>query len=151
MNISDYLTVEERQALTRKSDLRGFAVLGTTWLSILAVFALVTTWTNPFTLLLAVILLAGRQLGLAVIMHDFGHNTLFRTRAFNRFFGQWFAALRPNTLFDPHKASWGMAKILAEGGAELEHTLLTGARDENPQGRIYLYKLGAALHAVDDV
>jgi fatty acid desaturase len=92
MNISDYLSAEERQALTRKSDLRGFAVLGITWLSILAVFALVTTWTNPLTLLLGVVLLAGRQLGLAVIMHDCGHNTLFRTRAFNRFFGQWFAA-----------------------------------------------------------
>jgi fatty acid desaturase len=92
MNISDYLQKNEIRYFTTKSDGQAWLTVAITWLGILAVFAMVTLWTNPLTLLLAVILLSGRQLGLAVIMHECGHHTLFRSESLNGFVGQWFAS-----------------------------------------------------------
>ena len=39
------------------------------------------------------VLLAGRQLGLSVLMHEAGHNTLFASRVLNQWVGQWLCAL----------------------------------------------------------
>jgi fatty acid desaturase len=105
MNVSDYLSREEISEFTRRSDARAAWVVLVSWASLLAVFWFVDTWTNPATILLAVALLAGRQLGLAVIMHECGHNTLFKSRALNRFVGQWLAA-NPN-FADLHKYAAG--------------------------------------------
>ena len=92
MKISDYLEKDEVRYFTAKSDAQAWFTVAVTWLGILAVFAMVTVWTNPLTLMLAVILLSGRQLGLAVIMHECGHHTLFRTEKLNQFVGQWLAS-----------------------------------------------------------
>lgn len=67
-------------------------VLGN-WLCIAAIFGAVATWTNPVTIVVAVVLLAGRQLALSVLMHDCGHRTLFRTARLNDVIGQWLCAL----------------------------------------------------------
>jgi fatty acid desaturase len=48
---------------------------------------------NPLTILLALLVIPGRQLSLAVLMHEAGHGTLFRTPWLNRWVGQWFCAL----------------------------------------------------------
>ena len=63
------------------------------WLAIAAIFAVAAAWPNPLTLVLAVVLLAGRQLGLSVLMHECGHRTLFRTPWLNDRVGQWLCAL----------------------------------------------------------
>ncbi len=67
-------------------------VLGN-WLCIAAILGAVATWTNPVTIVVAVVLLAGRQLALSVLMHDCGHRTLFRTAQLNDVIGQWLCAL----------------------------------------------------------
>src|SRR3546814_16641446 len=36
--------------------------------------------------------IGGRQLGLAILMHDAAHGLLFRTRRWNEFAGQWLCA-----------------------------------------------------------
>jgi fatty acid desaturase len=93
MKINDYLTRDEVAQFTAKSDLHaGRLVLGN-WLAIAAIFAIVATYTNPVTIVLAVILLGGRQLGLSVLMHECGHRTLFRTAKLNDVIGQWLCAL----------------------------------------------------------
>lgn len=92
MKASDYLDKEEIRAFTRRSDLAGAWLVAWNWLLIGAIFAVTITWTNPLTLLLAVILLGGRQLGLAVLMHETGHKTLFRTQKLNDLVGQWLCA-----------------------------------------------------------
>jgi fatty acid desaturase len=89
---SDYLTKDELRRFTARSDLAGFALILGAWLSIGLIFAMVALWPNVLTVLLAVLLLGGRQLGLAVLMHEAGHKTLFRTTALNDRIGQWFAA-----------------------------------------------------------
>jgi fatty acid desaturase len=92
MKISDYLDKDEVRYFTSRSDWLAWRTIAITWASILAVFWMVDTWTNPSTILLAIILLAGRQLALAVITHECGHHTLFKKESLNRFVGQWLAA-----------------------------------------------------------
>ena len=93
MKISDYLTKEEIARFTAKSDFHAWRLFLANWLSIAAIFAVVGAFPNPLTIALAVILLAGRQLGLSVLMHEAGHRTLFRTPWLNDVLGQWFCAL----------------------------------------------------------
>ena len=93
MRISDYLTREDIARFTAKSDFHASRLLLANWLSIAAIFAVVGAFPNPLTIVLAVMLLAGRQLGLSVLMHEAGHRTLFRTPWLNDVLGQWFCAL----------------------------------------------------------
>jgi fatty acid desaturase len=77
------LSRDEIRAFTRTSNLRGaVAVLGT-WAIIAAAFALVIAVPNPATVIAAVVVIGGRQLALAVAMHEGAHGTLFRTRWLN--------------------------------------------------------------------
>lgn len=92
MKPSDFLSKEEIQAFTARSDLHGARVVFINWILIAATFAAVAVWTNPLTILLAIIVLGGRQLGIAVLMHEAGHKTLFKTHRLNDFIGQWFCA-----------------------------------------------------------
>ena len=93
MRISDYLSREQVAYFTGKSDLQAWRLVLGNWLAIAAIFALVAAWPNPLTLVLAIVLLAGRQLGLSVLMHECGHRTLFRTAKLNDVVGQWLCAL----------------------------------------------------------
>ena len=92
MKISDYLSKDEARYFASRNDWLAWRTVVITWISILAVFWLVDLWTNPLTIFLAIVLLAGRQLALAVIVHECGHHTLFRKESLNRFAGQWLAA-----------------------------------------------------------
>lgn len=95
MERTQYLSKDEIALFTSKSNWLAWRTLLVSWLSLLAVFWAVDTWTNPLTILLGIVLLAGRQLGLAVIMHECGHNTFFKQRWLNQFVGQYLAA-NPN-------------------------------------------------------
>jgi fatty acid desaturase len=93
MKISDYLSKEDIAQYTAKSDFHGWRLLLGNWLAIVAIFVVVAAYTNIFTVVLAVALLGGRQLGLAVLMHECGHRSLFKTHKLNDILGQWFCAL----------------------------------------------------------
>tara|TARA_B110000503_G_scaffold38738_2_gene63647 strand:- start:28172 stop:29077 length:906 start_codon:yes stop_codon:yes gene_type:complete len=93
MKVGDFLTRDEVACFTAKSDWQAWRMVLGTWLFIAAIFATVAVWPNPLTLLVAVILLAGRQLALSVLMHDCGHHTLFRSAWLNDIVGQWLCAL----------------------------------------------------------
>ena len=54
---------------------------------------LAASYPGVLTSLLVLVLLPGRQLGLAVLMHEAGHGSLFATSAWNRWVGQWLCAL----------------------------------------------------------
>ncbi len=93
MKIGDYLSKDEIRYFTSKSDWHAWRLLLANWLGIAAIFAVVAAFPNPLTILAGIVLLAGRQLGLSVLMHEAGHRTLFKTPWLNDFFGQWFCAL----------------------------------------------------------
>lgn len=78
--------------MTARSDLWATFLLLKTWLLIALIFWAVTNWTNPLSILVALFLLGGQQLGLTVIMHECGHQTFFSSKKLNAFFGQYFAA-----------------------------------------------------------
>jgi fatty acid desaturase len=52
----------------------------------------VALWPNPLSVLAALCVIGGRQLGLAVLMHEAAHASLFRSRALNEWVGQWLCA-----------------------------------------------------------
>ncbi|MEZ5571473.1 MAG: fatty acid desaturase family protein [Halioglobus sp.] len=93
MKVSEYLSREDVAYFTSKSDWRAWRMVLATWLFIAVIFATVAAWPNPLTIVAAVILLAGRQLALSVLMHDCGHHTLFRSARLNDIVGQWLCAL----------------------------------------------------------
>ena len=87
--LKDYLSAEEIKAFTEHSDWKAFGVLSLNYGIIALAFVLLAFEFNLFTLVLALFLLAGRQLGLAVLMHECAHNSFFKTRALNRWVGKW--------------------------------------------------------------
>ncbi len=105
MERTQYLSNDEVRHFSSKSDWLAWRTFLVTWVGLLAVFWMVDTWTNPFTILLALLLLPGRQLGLAVITHECGHTTFFKTKALNQTVGLYLAA---NVVFtDMHNYARG--------------------------------------------
>ena len=89
---SELLTPEQVQRLRGKSDFVGALLVLHAWALILGSMALFVWWPNPFTFLLAVMVIGGRQLGLAILMHDAAHGLLFANRRLNDFVGAWLCA-----------------------------------------------------------
>ncbi|MEL6182993.1 MAG: fatty acid desaturase family protein [Myxococcota bacterium] len=85
-------TPEEIRDLRKVSDLAGVRMIATDWGLILLSLAVVAAWPNPLTVAGAVVVIGVRQLGLAVLMHEASHRTLFRSRWLNDAAGNWLAA-----------------------------------------------------------
>lgn len=83
---------EEIAQLTARSDLRGAWALLSTWAIIAGAFAMLALWPHPLTFVLALIVIAGRQLCLAVLEHEGAHGTLFKTRWANDVLTDWLCA-----------------------------------------------------------
>jgi fatty acid desaturase len=90
--VSDYLGPEQTSMLRGKSDLVGALLVLHAWALIAGSMALFVWWPNPFTFLLAVMVIGGRQLGLAILMHDAAHGLLFANRRLNDWTGSWLCA-----------------------------------------------------------
>lgn len=92
MKISDIATREELLPFTQRSNLLGAGAVAFNWACVAAIFAGVSLWPNPLTILVGIALLGGRQLGFAALMHDAGHRTLFASARANELVGQWLCA-----------------------------------------------------------
>src|SRR5215467_3381677 len=86
------LTPGEMAAVRARSDVTGLLCVAHAWLVIGAAMAVYALWPNPLTFLAAVIVIGGRQLGLAILMHDAAHGVLTRTKWLNEWVGQWLCA-----------------------------------------------------------
>ena len=75
---SDYLSAEQIRTLRGKSNLVGALLVLHAWALIVASMALFVWWPNPFTFLVAAMVIGCRQLGLAILMHDAAHGLLKR-------------------------------------------------------------------------
>jgi fatty acid desaturase len=78
--------------LTQRSSWRGIYLVAHAWSLIAAATALVALWPNPLTWLLAVTITGGRQLGLAILMHEAAHGTLHPNPRVNFFLGEYLCA-----------------------------------------------------------
>lgn len=75
-----------------KSDLAGVRMIAFSWGLAAACFALVMWRPGVLTVLSAMLVLGGRQLGLGILMHDAAHRTLLKSAAANEWAGQWLCA-----------------------------------------------------------
>tara|TARA_R110002073_G_scaffold39422_5_gene112460 strand:+ start:3262 stop:4149 length:888 start_codon:yes stop_codon:yes gene_type:complete len=85
--LSDALSRNELRDLSRPSDWQGALMLAGDLALLIAAFALAIwqPWLSP----LSVLVIAGRQLAFAIVMHDCAHKSLFRTLWLNEFAGKW--------------------------------------------------------------
>ena len=76
----DAVTRAEIDELLERDDRRSWLSLAANWGLIAAAFALVAWAPNALTIVVALMVIGGRQLGLAVLMHEAAHRTLFADR-----------------------------------------------------------------------
>jgi len=86
------LTPEERKALLTIDPIQSWWMVASNWLLIFAAMALVAWAPNPLTIIVALFVIAARQLGMAIVMHEAAHRTLFRNRRLNDAVGNWLGA-----------------------------------------------------------
>ena len=113
---SDLMTAEEKLSLLCRSDAKAVTMVAGTWGLVFALLLLAGYYPNPLTISMVFLLLPGRQLSLAVLMHEAGHGTLFTSRRLNQWVGQWLCAL----------PTLGNLSTYATG--HLEHHRLAGTR-----------------------
>ncbi len=89
---SDILSSEQSHELRQRSDIWGFWLVVHCWILIAGAMTLYAYYPNIYTLILGIIIVGGRQLGLAVLMHEGSHGMLFKTRHLNERITQWFTA-----------------------------------------------------------
>ena len=92
MRIHDHFSKIELQQLLARSDAQAWLAVLTSWVLVALAFALVALWPNPLTILLALIVIGGRQLGFGALMHECGHGSLFATKGLNSWVGKWLCA-----------------------------------------------------------
>ena len=92
MTWQEALSPAERRELLVVRDWRAWLSIGLDWALVGASFALVARAPNPFTVLLAIAVIGGRQLGFAILMHEAAHRILLRDRRWNDWVGNWLCA-----------------------------------------------------------
>jgi fatty acid desaturase len=112
------LTRDEVAALLEQRDLRSWLSIATNWGLVAASFALVARWPNPLTVVLALFVIGGRQLGFAILMHEAAHRTLLRDRRWNDWVGNWLCAYPVWGDLRPYRAY------------HLQHHAKTGTRED---------------------
>jgi fatty acid desaturase len=92
MKAHDILSRQEIVQLMSKSNLRGTWLVLSCWAWVIAAMLLVAIWPNVVTIITALLIIGGRQLSFAILMHDCGHNSLFKSTKLNQFIGTWLVA-----------------------------------------------------------
>jgi len=90
--VRSVLSPEERKALLRINPLRSWWMVASNWILVFTAMAVVAWRPNPLTVILSLLLIGGRQLGMAVVMHEAAHRTLFSNRRLNDWVGNWLGA-----------------------------------------------------------
>ena len=83
---------DERRALLTVQDWRAWLSIGVDWGLVALSLALVAWAPNPLTVVVAIAVIGGRQLGFAILMHDAAHRILLRDRRWNDWVGNWLCA-----------------------------------------------------------
>jgi len=90
---SRWISAQEKMQLLRRRNSYAALLVARTWALIFLLLLAAGYFPNLLTIALVFVLLPGRQLSLAVLMHEAGHGTLFSSAGANRWVGQWLCAL----------------------------------------------------------
>jgi fatty acid desaturase len=112
--MSQYLSNAELKQLGRLSNWRGLGSIAWTWGVIFACFALYSVWPSVWTFAIGWLVMSGRHLALAILMHEGAHFLLLRNKRWNDRVGSWLTAYPAmvNMLvyraihLQHHKATW---------------------------------------------
>ena len=88
----EILKEDEIEFLKKKDDKTGSLLILHAWFVILLCVLIYSLFPNIITFFLAVILIGGRQLGLAILMHEGAHGLINNKIKTNDFISQWFCA-----------------------------------------------------------
>lgn len=92
MRAKELLTPEQLAAVRERHDWKAVLLICHAWGVIFAAMACFVWWPNVVTFLLAAAVIGGRQLGLAILMHDGAHGLLLRDHGWNMWVSQWLLA-----------------------------------------------------------
>lgn len=92
-NLNNLLSKGEIAELLKTSDLQGWWTVISTWGFLFLCFAAVAWRPSVWMILVVLPLIGGRQLALAVLMHEASHYTLFSSKRLNDLLGQWFCSI----------------------------------------------------------
>lgn len=84
-----YITMDERKMLIKHNDGKALLELLAVLLVILGVFYIIYLKPTWYVIIPALFLLGGKQLALAVLMHDCAHFSVFSNKRINDFVGTW--------------------------------------------------------------
>jgi fatty acid desaturase len=98
------LSKAELRAVLALDDRRSAWTLVVNWGLVFASMALVGWRADPLTILLALFVIGGRQLGCAIVMHEAAHRTLFSSRLWNDRLGNWLGAYPVFAEVAPYRA-----------------------------------------------
>ena len=80
---NEVLLDEQIDHLREKSDLKGIGLLAHAWMIILLSIFIFSIFPNIFTFIAVVLIIAGRQLGLAILMHEGAHGLITNSSKLN--------------------------------------------------------------------
>jgi fatty acid desaturase len=83
------LSPEQDAFLRGRSDWMGAYLVLHAWGVIALAMAFFIAWPNPLSFTIAVVVIGGRQLGLAILMHDAAHRALFKSTRLNDTLGSF--------------------------------------------------------------
>ena len=84
-----YFNSDEIRPLAQRSNFMGAFLVCHCFSTMALVLLLFSIWPNPFTFIIAVMVIGSRQLGLAILMHDSAHRALFANNFLNEKVGYW--------------------------------------------------------------
>jgi fatty acid desaturase len=88
----DVFSKQELAELRRMEDWRSWVSVLGNWALVFAAMAMVAVWPNPLTVVLALFLIGARQLGMAILMHEASHYSLFSSKRVNDWVANWLCA-----------------------------------------------------------
>lgn len=114
MAATDYLSKDEIRELGQVSSLRGVAGVVWTWAWIIGAWVLFALEPSVWTFALGWVVVSGRHLAIAILMHEAAHFLLVRDKKWNDRLGEWLVAypamLRVDIYrsihFQHHRATW---------------------------------------------
>jgi fatty acid desaturase len=89
----DYLSKEEFNQLKASSNTEAATMFLHNWLIIGLCFLILGNTQSVLLMIITLFVLAGRQLGIGILMHECAHRAFFKQKKLNDFMGHWFGGL----------------------------------------------------------
>jgi fatty acid desaturase len=126
MNILSYIDKRELREFTTADNWRASRVVIGNAVLVAAGFALPALWRHPLAWAVAAVLLAGRALGFAILMHDAAHQNFFTSRKVNQWMGKWIFGALPNVPYAAYRRGHLEHHRAAGTGADPDFAFVAG-------------------------